>query len=813
LEQKVCKMKISLNWLKEYLQLTETPEEIAHILTMAGLEVEGIEVVEPVKGGLEGVVIGEVMECRKHPNADKLSLTKVDVGEVSLLPIVCGAPNVAVGQKVAVAKVGTMLYPKGSEGFKIKKAKIRGEVSEGMICAEDELGLGNNHDGIMILNTQLPNGTEAKDYFNIENEVIFEIGLTPNRGDAASHIGVARDLRAVLGRKISWPDVSDFNVDNNSSKIKVTVEDVKGCPRYSGISISNVTIKESPEWLKNRLLSIGQTPINNVVDVTNYILHELGQPLHGFDADKIRGREVIIKTLPAGSLFITLDEKKREMYDTDLMICDDQGGMCIAGVFGGIESGVSETTKNIFLESAYFSPDYIRKTSLLHGLKTDSAFRFERGTDPLNTVYALKRAAMLIKELAGGEISSDIIDIYPDEIKSSEVNMKYKNIDRLVGKSLTRDSIFSILKNLDIQVKEDNEQEFIALVPPYRVDVTREADVIEEILRIYGYDNIELRDTISSDYLADFPEIDPESAQLKASNLLIDNGFYEISTNSLTKPAYSAQIASLNPEENVTILNKLSEDLGVLRQSLLFSGLEVVAHNINRKQTDLKLFEFGTTYKKAQKEGYKENYLLSIWVTGQNQKESWIAKNKPVEFHDLSSMVIKLLEKFTQTNYRSIFFEGDIFKYGLAIIQDKLDVAKIGLLNKNITNQLDIGQDVFYAEVDFERLLMMAKTEFIVDEISKFPEVRRDLSLVLDKSVTFEQIKDITKEGEFSNILKDINVFDYYVGEKIEKDKKAYAISFILQDKNKTLTDKVIDSTMTRLMEKFETNLGAVIRH
>jgi len=806
-------MKISLNWLKDYIEIKESPDEIAHMLTMTGLEVEGIEKVETVKGGLKGVVVGEVIDCARHPNADKLSITKVDIGNETPVPIVCGAPNVAAGQKVAVATVGATLYPHGSkEGFKIKKVKIRGEVSEGMICAEDELGLGARHDGIMVLETSLPNGTPAKTYFNIEDDVVFEIGLTPNRADGTSHIGVARDLKAVLDRIVKWPDVSEFKIDNTSSEIQVSVEDPEGCPRYSGISISNVTIKESPDWLKNKLLAIGQTPINNVVDITNFILHELGQPLHAFDADKIRGSKVIVKTLKKDTSFISLDEKERKLFDTDLMICDERGGMCIAGVFGGLDSGVTANTKNIFLESAYFSPDYVRKTSLLHGLKTDSAFRFERGTDPLNTVYALKRAAMLIKELGGGEISSEVIDVYPKEIKPFEVQMKYKNIDRLIGKKLQRDTIFKILNDLDITVENKTESGFLVKVPPFRVDVTREADVVEEILRIYGYDNIELDDHVSSEFLAEFPTEGPESTQLKASSMLVDNGFYEISTNSLTKPAYSERTSTLNPAENVEILNKLSEDLGVLRQTLLHSGLEVISHNINRKQFNLKLFEFGTVYKKNTNKGYHENGHLAIWMTGQNHKESWISKNKSLEFHDLSSVIIKLIQKFTVADYRSIFIEEDIFKYGLSIQIGGQNIAKLGLLDKSVAGQLEITQDVFYAEVDFDGLLSTAKTGLNVDEISKFPEVKRDLSLVLDKSVSFEQVREVIQDREFSGVLRDINVFDYYVGEKIEKDKKAYALSFILQDKTKTLTDKVIDKIMQRLMNKFETKLGAIIR-
>lgn len=805
-------MKISLNWLKEYIDISETPEEIAHLLTMTGLEVEGIEKVETIKGGLKGVVIGEVLECKKHPNADKLSITKVDVGSLDLLPIVCGAPNVAVGQKVLVATVGTTLYPQGGDGFTIKKAKIRGEESEGMICAEDELGLGTSHEGIMVLATDLPNGFKASTYFNIEDDIVFEIGLTPNRADGTSHIGVARDIKAVLSRAVKWPDVSGFKVDRQSSKIQVVVEDEVGCPRYSGVSISNIIIKESPGWLKNRLLAIGQTPINNVVDVTNYILHELGQPLHAFDADKIHGSKVIVKTLPSNTNFISLDEKVRKLHETDLMICDENGGMCIAGVFGGIESGISDTTTNIFLESAYFSPDYVRKTSLMHGLKTDSAFRFERGTDALNTVYALKRAAMLIKDVAGGEISSELIDIYPVAIDPRKVQMKFRNISRLIGKEIPKETILDILQKLDIEVDKVSDIGFLAIVPPYRVDVTREADVIEEILRIYGYENIELSEHLSSAYLAEFKEITEESTQLKASQLLVSNGFYEISTNSLTKSVYSEKVSSLDESENVVILNKLSEDLGVLRQSLLFTGLEVIAHNINRKQNNLKLFEFGTIYKKSTKGKYEEKKHLCLWITGKNHQESWIEKNKPVEFHDLSAIVFKLIQKFNSEKQVTNFLDDAIFKYGLGLLHNEKPLAKFGLLNKKITELLTIDQEVFYAEIDFDRLLSSIETGFNVVEISKFPEVRRDLSLVLDKSVTFDQLKEVVEDTEFSGLLKDISVFDYYVGEKIEKDKKAYALSFILQDKTKTLTDQVIDRIMGRLMKKFESNLGAVIR-
>ena len=805
-------MKISLNWLKQYINIKETPDQLAHMLTMTGLEVEGYEVLETIKGGLKGLVIGEVLECSKHPNADKLNITKVDIGSGGIVPIVCGAPNVATGQKVVVATVGTTLFPMGSsEGFMIKQAKIRGEASEGMICAEDEIGIGTSHDGIIVLETNLTNGTPANDYFKVENDVVFEIGLTPNRGDAASHIGVARDIRAVLNREVNWPDINRFKVDNHSSKIKVSVEDVKGCPRYSGVSISNVTIGESPEWLKNRLTSIGQTPINNVVDVTNFILHEMGQPLHSFDADKIHGGRVIVKTLPQDSSFVTLDEKERKLNITDLMICDEKGGMCIAGVFGGIDSGISENTKNIFLESAYFSPDYVRKTSLSHGLKTDSAFRFERGTDPGRTVYALKRAALLIKEVAGGEISSDVIDIYASEIQPIQIPMKFEYIDRLIGKKLGKEEIYSILGRLDIKVELKEDAGFVAIAPPYRYDVTRPADVIEEILRIYGYENVDLRDYIGSDYMADFPEVTIESNQLKASELLADNGFFEISTNSLIKPGYSHMPGIFDEVNNVEILNKLSEDLGVLRQSLLFTGLEVIAHNRNRKQLNLRLFEFGKEYRKIAGK-YSEKDVLSLWMTGEDHRESWISRSRPLEFHDLSDIVLKLIKKFTDGNLKSNVISNPIFNYGVSLNLDGQEVAKAGLLNKKTCSMVDIDELIFYAEIDFNGLLKHAKAGFTVEEISKFPEVRRDLSLVLDKKVSFEQVREVAEDGEFSELLIDINVFDYYVGEKIEKDKKAYALSFILQDKTKTLTDSVIDKIMQRMMAKFESKLGAVIR-
>lgn len=804
-------MKISLNWLKDYIDIDDIPAaKISDMLTKSGLEVEGLEPYEQVKGGLEGLVIGEVVTCERHPNADKLSVTTVNLGEGQIVPIVCGAPNVRAGQKVAVAPVGTTIYPVNHEPVKIGKAKIRGEISEGMIVAEDEVGLGTSHDGIMVLDTDLPAGTPAKKYFNIESDQVFEIGLTPNRADATSHIGVARDLKAVLQREIRWPDVEAFKPDNRSNPIEVIVENSAACPRYSGVTISGLTVKESPLWLKNRLRGIGMTPINNVVDITNFVLHELGQPLHAFDADKITGKKVLVKTMPAGTLFVTLDEKRRTLGAQDLMICNAADGMCIAGVFGGLESGVTEQTKNIFLESAYFNPDFIRKTSQLHGLKTDASFRFERGTDPNITVYALKRAALLMKELAGGTISSDIVDVYPVPVEDVRIPMKFKNIDRLIGKRLEREVILKILNLLDIRTESMTEEGFIAIAPPYRVDVTREADVIEELLRIYGYDNIALSENLKTDYLSDFPDVDPNDVQYQISMLLASNGFNEISANSLTTPVFAANMEGFRAEENVEIINKLSEDLGVLRQSLLFTGLQVVAYNINRKQKDLRLFEFGKTYRKTNA-GYSEKYQLSVFVSGNVEAENWRNKTRPAEFHDLYATISKIFNKFIANDPAKELFQSPVMEYGLKLTNNGTLIGTAGKLASGILKIAEIRQDVFYAEIEWEALLQIANRGFQYEEVSRYPEVRRDLSLVIDKSVAFEEIKKVAIKQE-NKLIKSINVFDFYEGENIGPDKKAYALSFILQDPAKTLTDEAIDKTMQKLMKAFEMELGALIR-
>ncbi|MGK7391873.1 MAG: phenylalanine--tRNA ligase subunit beta [Candidatus Cyclobacteriaceae bacterium M2_1C_046] len=802
-------MKISYNWLREYIDLPESPDIIADQLTDCGLEVESLEKVEPVEGGLEGLVLGEVKECWSHPNADKLRITKVDTGEGELKQIVCGAPNVAVGQKVIVAPVGSTLYPADHDPIFIKKAKIRGEASEGMICAEDEIGMGTDHSGIMVLDTDLPVGTSAREVFNLSSDYLLEIGLTPNRADAASHIGVARDLKALLGKDVNWPSIESYKKGADGKAISVAVENHEACPRYSGVTISGVKVEDSPDWLKNRLLTIGLTPINNIVDITNFVLHELGQPLHAFDADKIAGAKVIVKTMPAGSKFTTLDEEERELQAEDLMICNEVEGMCIAGVFGGIKSGITEESTNIFLESAYFSPDYIRKTAQYHQLKTDASFRYERGTDPNITVYALKRAALLIQEIAGGKISSDIIDIYPSPIQDREVNVKFKNIHRLIGKALDKEEILSILNNLEIKTTDVTEGSFTAIVPPYRVDVTREADIIEEILRIYGFNNVELPEHASTTYIADFPINSPDKIQREVTDLLVDNGFYEIITNSLTKPVYAEKLESINANEQVEIINKLSEDLGVMRQSLLFNGLEVIAHNINRQRKNLRFFEFGKTYFK--KEGkYEEKYRLACWLTGKSGEEHWQTIS-PYTFYDLAGSVYKVLDKLVRLEITKEQIAKDPFEYALELKTGNYTIGLLGKVKPAYLKLLNIKQETFYADLDWDLLLSLTNDNIVVEDVPRFPEVRRDLSLVVDKKTSFESLRSLA-ERTAGKLLKRVFAFDVYEGEKVEKDKKAYALGFILQDPEKTLTDKQIDKTMNRLMQAYEQESGALIR-
>ncbi|EPR66792.1 phenylalanine--tRNA ligase subunit beta [Cyclobacterium qasimii] len=802
-------MKISINRLKDYIPFDQSTKEIGDLLTAGGLEVEGISIYESVKGSLKGIVVGEVLSCEPHPNADKLSLTTVDIG-TEIVPIVCGASNVAKGQKVPVATVGATLYPSSGESFEIKKAKIRGEVSLGMICAEDELGLGTGHEGILVLDTELPNGSGVAQLFDIKEIEVLEIGLTPNRADAASHLGVARDLKALLNKDLVLTDVEAFKVDNSDRTIKVSVADSQDCPRYSGLTLSNVKVAPSPKWLQDYIKAIGLEPINNVVDITNFILHDLGQPLHAFDAAKIQGDEIQVKRLPAGTKFVTLDGKERTLSGEELMICDNSEGLCIAGTLGGLDSGVSDQTTTIFLESACFGTDVVRKGAQFHGIKTDASFRFERGTDPNMPVFALKMAALLIKELTGAIVSSPIVDLYPEPVADFEIPVSYRHVDRLIGQEIGKERIKQILESLEIKVTNETDSGFVAIVKPYRVDVTREADIIEEILRIYGFESIPLKDNYQADFLAEHPDKDTNKLQYRVSEMLAGIGYSEILTNSLTKSEYAEKASFLDKEKDVIILNKLSEDLGVLRQSLLFTGLEVLAHNINRRQKDLKLYEFGSVYAKAS-EGYDEGKRLSFFLTGNATRENWMGTVKPVTFTDIYAIVEGLLTKLNIPQPDVNVVESSPYSFGLELMVNNKPLGSIGLLAPDVCKLADVKQEVYFAELDWERLSKLAKSQGKFQEISKFPEVRRDLSLVIDQEITFDQIRQMaTKAG--GKLLKRINVFDMYKGDKLEEGKKAYALSFYLQDNQQTLTDKVIDKTMGKLMHTFEKNAGALIR-
>ncbi|HEX2976508.1 MAG TPA: phenylalanine--tRNA ligase subunit beta [Bacteroidales bacterium] len=818
-------MKISYNWLKDYLKIDLEPTKVAEILTAIGLEIEGTEEWESVKGGLKGIVIGEVLTCKKHPDADKLSVTTVNVGQPEPLHIVCGAPNVAAGQKVPVALVGTVVF-KGDERLELKRSKIRGELSEGMICAEDELGLGTDHQGIMILDKDAIPGTPAADYFKIEKDFIFEIGLTPNRIDSGSHFGVARDLSAYLSingglmQKATIPSVADFRPDNYDNKYEVIIENTTDCPRYTGITISGVTIKESPEWLKNRLRAIGQNPINNVVDITNYVLHEIGQPLHSFDADKIKGKKVIIRNLPDKSKFITLDSVERSLSSRDLMICNPEEGMCIAGVFGGIGSGVTDSTKNIFLESAYFNPVSIRKTSKRHGLKTDASFQFERGADPEITVWALKRAAMLIKELAGGSISSDIVDVYPRKIERAVVEVNYKNMMRLIGKKIEPEVIKQILGLLDMRILSENGDDMKLEIPSYRVDVKKEADVVEDVLRIYGYNNIEISQHVNSTLT--YPEKpDREKLTNIIADMLSANGFAEIMCNSLNPAAWYEQNPDFDREQLVMLANPLSSDLNAMRQSLLFGGLSAVSWNINRQNPDLKLYEFGNCYFLSHKsEGhpkagdYSEHKSLDIFISGDAVPQSWIAKATPTGFFHVKSVVEMILSRMGLNPVSMAGSESNkkYFAESLTWNANNKLLAEAGRISKSYLAKFDIKQDVYYAHISWDLLMKLVKNHSIrFTELPKYPAVRRDLALLIDRNVKFSQIREIALKTE-RNILKEVNLFDVYESDTLGANKKSYAVSFILQDDLKTLTDKNIDKVMNNLIRAYSQELNAQIR-
>ena len=808
-------MKISYNWLKQFINIDWNAEKTGELLTDLGLEIEGIETYESVKGGLKGIVVGEVLTCEQHPNADRLKVTTVNIGEAEPVQIVCGAPNVAAGQKVPVATIGTTLYTAEGEAWKIKKGKIRGEESHGMICAEDELGLGESHDGIMVLDADLKVGTPAAEIFEVENDEVFEIGLTPNRADAMSHYGVARDLKAGLlqqdlNLELISPSVMSYHVDTRSLKVDVDVQDKDKCPRYCGVTISGVKVETSPSWLQNRLKAIGLSPINNIVDVTNYVLHELGQPLHAFDAAKITGNKVEVKTCEAGTKFTTLDEVERELHEDDLMICDAEKPMCIAGVFGGIDSGVTETTTNIFLESAYFDPVSVRKTAKRHGLNTDASFRFERGIDPNFTKYALKRAALLITEIAGGEITSDISDAYPNKIEDFQVVLSFDNAKRLIGQEIPKETIKSILTSLDIKINNVTEAGLGLTVPSFRNDVQREADVIEEILRVYGYNNIKTTEKLNAS-ISNTSRFEDYKLQNVIGNQLASQGFFEIMANSLTSPKYVELSEQLNADHNVKMLNPLSNDLEVMRQSLLFSGLEAVSHNINRKRDDLKLFEFGKTYHQYS-DNREEHKHLALFVTGNKAQERWNTQATPSDFFYLKGTIETVLERLGLNRLKSAPHKTDILSEGMSLSIGKKTLVEFGLVKKSVLKHFGISQNVLFADFNWDNVLDMAQHNKIkFTAIPKYPEVRRDFALLLDNSVTFDDIYTIAKQTE-KQLLKAVNLFDVYEGKNLPAGKKSYAVSFTLQDENKTLNDKQIDKIMNKLQSNFENKLGAELR-
>ena len=804
-------MKISYNWIKQFIKTEWNAEQTAELLTDLGLEVEGVSVYESVKGGLKGVVVGHVLECEQHPNADRLKVTKVAIGQDQVVQIVCGAPNVAVGQKVPVATIGTMLYDAQGNPWEIKKGKIRGEESHGMICAEDELGLGQGHEGIMILDESLVPGTPCAQVFQIENDEVFEIGLTPNRADAMSHHGVARDLKAGLIQKgvsleLISPSTSSFHVNNRTLKIDVEVENNELAPRYAGVTITGVKVAESPDWIKNRLKAIGLTPKNNIVDITNYVLHELGQPLHAFDAAKISGNKILVKTVADGTKFTTLDEVERTLHSEDLMICDAEKPLCIAGVFGGLSSGVTENTTQIFLESAYFNPVSVRKTAKRHGLSTDASFRFERGIDINNVKYALLRAAILIQQVAGGEISMDVTDIYPKKVEDFQVFLAFEKVDKLIGQEIPKEVIKNILTSLDMKINSVTERGVGLSIPPYRVDVQRDVDVIEEILRIYGYNQIDFTEKLNAT-VSHSSRYEDYKVQNIIANQLVGQGFNEMMANSLTSSSYTKLSEQLKEEHNVMMLNPLSADLSAMRQSMLFSGLEAIAYNSNRRRPDLKLFEFGKTYHRY--ENYTENKHLSLFITGDRFNESWNTISKKSDFFYLKGVLQTIFDRLGLSKLKSAPFKTDVFQEGLILSSGKIRLAEFGIVKKSILKAFDIKQEVVYADIDWKNVHQLVQNHKVsFKELAKYPEVRRDLALLLDESVTFEQLHHTAMQSEKS-LLKDMSLFDVYQGKNLPEGKKSYALSFVLQDEEQTLTDKQIEKVMSKLQQNFEKQLGA----
>ena len=808
-------MNISYNWLKQFINLPWDAEKTGELLTDLGLEVEGIDDFSSVKGGLEGVVVGHVLECEQHSNADRLKVTKVDVGNGEILQIVCGAANVAKGQKVPVAVVGTTLYDASGKPWTINKGKIRGEVSEGMICAEDELSLGKSHEGIMVLPAKHKPGTPVAKVFEIENDKIFEIGLTPNRSDAMSHWGVARDIKAGLmhhgiSAKLNTPSSSRFRVDNRTLKIPVTVENASLAPRYCGITISGIKVADSPIWIQNRLKSIGLSPINNIVDITNYVLHELGQPLHAFDAAKIAGNVVHVKTLPAGTKFTTLDGVERELSDEDLMICDAEKPMCIAGVFGGINSGVTESTTSIFLESAYFNPVSIRKTAKRHSLSTDASFRFERGIDPNIADYVLRRTAILIVEIAGGQITSDLVDIYPKKIEDHQVFLNFEKANKLIGEEISKETIKEILTSLEMKINNVTETGIGMSIPPYRNDVTRDVDVIEEILRVYGYNNVNFTEKLNAS-VAPVLRGEDYSVQNTIATQLTALGFNEMLNNSLTTPKYSSLSESIKDEFNISMLNPLSHDLSVLRQSMLFSGLETIEYNSNRKNNNLRLFEYGKTYH-GFPGGRTENKHLSLFVTGMRTEGNWVVADNKTDFFFGKGVVTVIMDRLGLGDFTEEISENDLFSEAIVFRRNKENFVEFGIVKKSITKKLDIDAEVFYADFNWDAVLKQISTKNLkLKPIAKFPGSERDFALLLDESVNFQDLKKAAINTE-KKLLKAVSLFDVYKGKTLPEGKKSYAINFTFQDEYKTLTDKQVDKIMEKLKQRFENDFGAILR-
>ena len=820
-------MNISLNWLKEYLKIDLSVEKVCEILTSIGLEVGGYEKFESIRGGLRGLVIGEVKTCEAHPDSDHLHLTTVDLGDGRLTPIVCGAPNVAAGQKVIVATIGTVLYD-GDKEFTIKKSKIRGVESTGMICAEDEIGIGTDHAGIIVLPENAVPGTLAKDYYNIKSDYVLEVDITPNRADACSHYGVARDLYAYLiqnGKQatLQRPSVDDFKVENHDLDIEVKVENSEACPHYAGVTVKGVTVKESPEWLQNKLRLIGVRPINNVVDVTNYIVHAFGQPLHCFDAGKIKCNEVIVKTMPEGTPFVTLDEVERKLSDRDLMICNKEEAMCIAGVFGGLDSGSTEATTDVFIESAYFHPTWVRKTARRHGLNTDASFRFERGIDPNSVIYCLKLAAIMVKELAGGTISSEIKDVYTTPAQDFIVDLSYEKVHSLIGKVIPVETIKSIVTSLEMKITNETVEGLTLAVPPYRVDVQRDCDVIEDILRIYGYNNVEIPTTLKSSLTTKGEHDKSNKLQNLVAEQLVGCGFNEILNNSLTRAAYYDGLETYPSNRLVMLLNPLSADLNAMRQTLLFGGLESIAHNANRKNADLKFFEFGNCYyfdgdKKNPEKAlapYSEDYHLGLWVTGKKVSNSWAHPDENSSVYELKAYVENILKRLGLDLHNLVIgnLSDDIFAAALSVhTKGGKRLASFGVVTKKLLKAFDIDNEVYFADLNWKELLKAVRSAKVsYKELSKFPAVRRDLALLLDKNVQFAEIEKIAYETE-KKLLKEVELFDVYEGKNLEAGKKSYAVSFLLQDESQTLNDKMIDKIMSKLVKNLEDKLGAKLR-